>query len=78
MTSYAFASGSAARNPVKPTEPPPPRPLTPEELANAVAARDFVRANMPELVPMIEQLVELRMIDGWRNVVSFERINPTS
>lgn len=76
MNTYATVSGRRVRVVTEKGQPensiPPPKPLTPEELAEAVAARDFVRKHMPDMLPLIESLVSLRLIDGWRNVVSFE------
>jgi len=74
MNEYARATGRESRikNPV-PVESntPAPRvlqPLSDIEQARVAEKRQLVKTHMPELVPEIKELVELGLIDGWRNV----------
>ncbi|MBF8179648.1 hypothetical protein [Herminiimonas contaminans] len=54
-------------------QPKPLRQLSPAELDKARQARDDIHAHQPELIPMIKQLQELGMIDGWRSVSFTEK-----
>lgn len=56
--------------PVESTPAPrqPPAPLSAEEKARAAATARQAKELMPEIVPMVKELYELGMIDGWRNV----------
>lgn len=74
MNEYARASGRSVSAPVQAVERPLP-PLTREEEAKAAAARDFVRTHMPELLPVIKDLVQEGLIPGWRAVVGCTLIN---
>lgn len=46
----------------------PLRELSPEETAVVARNRAAVHTHMPELVPIIKELQECGMIDGWRSV----------
>jgi hypothetical protein len=56
-------------------EPPYPEPvkkplrdLTEIEKAKVAENREMVRMHMPELGPMLKELNDLGMMDGWRSV----------
>lgn len=42
--------------------------LTTEQQARAQEAKEIVHQHCPEIVPMLQGLVALGMIDGWRSV----------
>lgn len=44
--------------------------LTHDELFRASESRAFVLKHMPEIRPLIAELVAEGMIDGWRNVIN--------
>jgi hypothetical protein len=45
-----------------------PRPLTEVEEAAVAENREMVRMYMPELAPMLKELKDFGMVDGWRSV----------
>lgn len=48
-----------------------PRRLNPARDGERIAEhRDFVRAHVPELVPIIKEMVEAGCLTGWRDVIS--------
>lgn len=62
---------------VKPPPPSrPPRALTEREVEEVAARRRVVIEHMPEMVPVIKELQELGMIDGWRNVIKAHAFAP--
>ena len=48
------------------------RELTEDEYARCVHHKEFVSNFCPEILTFIKDLVELGMIDGWRNIVKTE------
>jgi hypothetical protein len=59
-----------------PPYPDPPRrilcELKPAQLARVARNKAAVYEHMPEMVPIIKELHEAGMIDGWRGVTSVE------
>lgn len=47
----------------------PLRPLNDAELATVAQNKALVCTHMPEMVPIIKELHECGLIDGWRSVV---------
>ena len=70
MNDYARARGRAeiADEQVQTIQRTPPRPLSTAQIAEVSETKRLVHQYMPELVPEIKKLVELGMIDGWRDV----------
>jgi hypothetical protein len=66
-TEPAFIPGRYFRQPTPP-EKRPLRQLNPVELETIAQTKALVHAHMPELVPIIKELHECGLIDGWRNV----------
>lgn len=52
----------------KPAPRLPPPPLSDAEKAKAAETAGQAKALMPEIVPIVKELYELGMIDGWRDV----------
>lgn len=46
----------------------PPAPLSDAEKTKAAATARQAKELMPEIVPIVKELYELGMIDGWRDV----------
>lgn len=59
------------RNPS--SKPSVPKPLSPAELVQAQEARAVVHARFPELLPMIKEMQQMGLIDGWRSVTIKQR-----
>lgn len=78
MNEYALATGKDSRllesSAIQEYVPEPRvlRPLTEIEQERVAKNRSLVRKHMPELLPEIRELVELGLIDGWRNVTKVE------
>lgn len=69
MSDYARIKGSAA--PVTPARfvaPSAPRPLSEAERERVAENRAFVLEHLPELVPIIGELHQSGIVDGWRCV----------
>lgn len=71
MNGYAHARGRTLNLPLpdkpEPERKPPP-PLSSAEQARVAQNRRLVHEHMPEMLPIIKELVEEGLIDGWRNV----------
>lgn len=70
MNEYARARGKEVKQPAPQIEVKrcPPLPLSEDEAAAVAEKRKLVLQHMPEMVPMIKDLVDAGLIDGWRNV----------
>lgn len=58
--------GRAVDAPPQPRNPP--APISDIERQQAAETARQAKALMPEVVPIVKELYELGMIDGWRNV----------
>lgn len=63
-----YKADTRQRNPPAPAARKPPAPLADAEKARAAATARQAKELMPEIVPLVKELYELGMIDGWRNV----------
>lgn len=66
-TAEVFIPGRYFKRP-SPPEKRPLRQLNPEELTAIAQTKALVHTHMPELVPIIKELHECGLINGWRNV----------
>lgn len=77
--SNAYARARGAQLPLAPPpaslplpERKPPPPLSPAAQAHVAETRRLVHKHMPEMIPIIKELAEEGLIDGWRNVTITE------
>lgn len=56
----------------KPAASPVYRELNEREKAKIARNRALVHQHIPEMVPLMKQMIELGLIEGWRNVVKVE------
>jgi hypothetical protein len=50
----------------------PPGPLSDADIARIQETKAFVTQNMPDMIPIIKDLVDQGVIHGWRNVTFTE------
>ena len=51
------------------------RPLSAEEQAKVAMKKAFVEAHLPEAVPLVKDLYQAGLIDGWRSVAEVRLLN---
>lgn len=70
---YAQVRGKTVPSaPKAPERPRAPKPLTAAEQDRAAEMAALHKQHLPEFNPMLKELHELGMIDGWRSIVSIE------
>jgi len=63
-----------ARRAHSPTAVPTPRPpLSGHDMERARETKSLVHQHMPDAIPMIRELANLGMIDGWRSVTFIKK-----
>lgn len=71
---YAQARGKPVKASEAPARPRKPKTLTSAEQARAEEMAALHKQHLPEFNPMLKEMHELGLIDGWRSIVSIEVI----
>lgn len=75
MNSYASQKGRATRG-SPPSAPAALKPLSEAEEARVADNKDFILTHMPEMLPIIRDLLAADLVDGWRSIKTCNLIEP--